>query len=920
MGSGASLDVSSSEGIHVPVSTEKMVLEKQHMDDADAFFSAAATFNEDEKRLFSRMVGYVAKTCLGGIEYSMPLRCLQAVDALEAPESRVALCLHGFGDDRCMALWSHFWLPMTQEGFHVVALDLPGFGRASGKPGSTKDWSSLDGELLLRLMECLRIPSGCASVFAEGIGACAFLRAYAQDPTPFAAHHVLLNVQIGEVPKGLRENLESRGADIMLCGCEKFYPAQPPWMLSGLNQLSALLLDPSTMGLLGTFVLWKVKDADGPTPIRSMKDGTWWTGSLEKTALAHAGHALVFRASPDCFQELFQYVRAPPRKVAVKTSPLGPEMTSIEMGEINDTFSVFIRIRPLLERELKVRSENCLAVSDTDFPRDPPPQRILVQSGDSSLKGSYVFNRVFEQSMSQEAVYNSTAKPFVQDFLAGTNVTIFAYGQTGTGKTYTIFGPPEDPGIVTRSLSDIFEKLPADKDLHYEYVQLYLDDFKDLLADAAGLGKLVEGKAGVELVGLSSQKATSASEILQAVAKGATRRATRAQDMNEVSSRSHAILMLRLKHANSVDIFSSMFIVDLAGSERVARSGVTGDGFAEATNVNLSLTALGRVVMSLIEADINQTKGFIPYNASPLTMLLKAGLGGDSKTALIACVTQAADSLSESVSTLRFAMQASHVKNKVEQKQAQDQADQEKAKIAEAANELRLSGGKGTVALTAGDIEVWGTWQSAAEETVILLGGLGSELEELEGLIAALRDVNHQVLAPKLLGTAEKHLDSDVAILLELCDWLGLAKPVFYGRDWGAVRAVRYKMVHPKRAGNLVLENRLNKMDEAQYKAKVKKDPNFSLQEYMGPWLWFFDGTFPKSFDGSGFGKNVKGFKGKVLFLWPYHTKGRHDPPKKVTACSKFADAYAKAVKTKPVDSYLMTDADVAARIVGFAE
>ena len=154
--------------------------------------------------------------------------------------------------------------------------------------------------------------------------------------------------------------------------------------------------------------------------------------------------------------------------------------------------------------------------------------------------------------------------------------------------------------------------------------------------------------------------------------------------MNEVSSRSHAILMLRLKHGGDGEIFSSMFIVDLAGSERVARSGVTGDGFAEATNVNLSLTALGRVVMSLIEADtnntnqINQSKVFIPYNASPLTMLLKAGLGGNSKTALIACVTQAADSLSESISTLRFAMQASHVKNKVEQKETQDQAAQER--------------------------------------------------------------------------------------------------------------------------------------------------------------------------------------------------------------------------------------------------
>ena len=102
------------------------------------------------------------------------------------------------------------------------------------------------------------------------------------------------------------------------------------------------------------------------------------------------------------------------------------------MGEINENFSVFIRIRPLLDREKKAGAENCLAVSDTDFPRDPPPQRIVVQTGDANMKGNYVFNRVFEESASQEAIYNSTAKPYVQDFLSGTNVTIFAYGQLGS--------------------------------------------------------------------------------------------------------------------------------------------------------------------------------------------------------------------------------------------------------------------------------------------------------------------------------------------------------------------------------------------------------------------------------------------------------------------------------------------------------
>merc|ERR1719456_769415 len=160
--------------------------------------------------------------------------------------------------------------------------------------------------------------------------------------------------------------------------------------------------------------------------------------------------------------------------------------------------------------------------------------------------------------------------------------------------------------------------------------------------------------------------------------------------MNEVSSRSHAILMLRLFEPNAKPDdapAASMFVVDLAGSERVSRSGVTGQGFEEATSINQSLTALGRVVITLVNEE-SSGKTFVPYTASPLTMVLKVGLGGNSKTALIACVTQAGDSISESVSTLRFAMQASHVKNKVAGEDAKNKANAEKDKIAAAGNSV----------------------------------------------------------------------------------------------------------------------------------------------------------------------------------------------------------------------------------------
>eukprot|EP00931_Biecheleriopsis_adriatica_P076619 TRINITY_DN5030_c0_g1_i1.p1 TRINITY_DN5030_c0_g1~~TRINITY_DN5030_c0_g1_i1.p1 ORF type:complete len:941 (-),score=164.95 TRINITY_DN5030_c0_g1_i1:37-2655(-) len=867
------------------------------------------------------MVGYVATTALGGSEYKIPLRCIPAM----AEQPRVALCLHGLGDDRSLALWSHFWTSMLSKGFHVVALDLPGFGRADGT-WSSKSFLEWDAELILRIVATLNAPPACISVFAEGIGACAFLRAYALNPDPFSAHHVLLNVQIGEVPKQLRENLEERGADILLCACEKFYADQPPWPISGINTLAQLLYDPSTMGLLGSVIPWIVKDAGSVTPFKSMKSGDWWCGGLEKLdGLSRSNRVMLFSPSEECTEELLQYASAPARKVAPKTDAFGPEKSAIEMGEINESFSVFIRIRPLLEREVRAGAQNCFEVSDTDFPRDPPPQRILVkESGDASIKGNYVFNRVFEESYGQEQVYSATAKPYVADFLSGTNVTIFAYGQTGTGKTYTISGPGEDPGIVTRCLSDIFLELPASgKELHFEYVQLYLDEFKDLLvAEPKDPVKLVEGKGGVRVQGLTSRKATSADQILSALATGASRRATRAHDMNEVSSRSHAILILRLKTCGSAensdadlsDVFSSMFIVDLAGSERIARSGVTGHGFDEATSINLSLTSLGRVVMSLIQAEAEGSTVHIPYKDSPLTMVLKAGLGGNSKTALVACVTQAEDSMSESINTLRFAMQASHVKNKVAKKDAQDEADRKRDEIEGAGETLELTDGKGVVPLTSGSLEVWGNWQGPGEKTALLLGPLESKPGDFKDLIDALVAKGCQVLVPQLPGTAEKHLEDDVAVLIELCDWLGLANPVVYGRDWGAIRAIKYKMSHPKRADTLVLENFRNKVDETTYKERMKKDPGYVMQEYGGPWLWFFDGTYPKTFDGAG-GNNIKGFKGKVVFLWPCHMKGKHDPGGKYTG-AKLAQNYAKMLKTKYVDSFLFGSEEVSDRIL----
>jgi len=352
-----------------------------------------------------------------------------------------------------------------------------------------------------------------------------------------------------------------------------------------------------------------------------------------------------------------------------------------------------------------------------------------------------------------------------------------------------------------------------------------------------------------------------------------------------------------------------MFVVDLAGSERVERSGVTGKAFEEAVAINSSLLCLGRVVVTLIE---NQNSGssFVPYKESELTYILKAGIGGNSKTALIACVTQAADSMSESVNTLRFAMQASHVKNKVEKKEARDAADAAAAVIAEKGHALSLTDGQAIVELSNGPMELHGHWTGLSDRVVVLLPGLKLEPSTLKGLSDALATKGCEVLVPNLPGNAEKELDADMSALFALFDWLGLAQPVVYGQDWGAIRACKFKLLHPKRVKFVVLENRKSKMDEKASKEAMRRG---DMSVFGGAFQWFFDGAFPSQKDPPP-GNNMKGWKWKTDFLWPCHNNGKPDV-RKTGSVAKMGQWYGKIAKGNMIDSFSLTDDDIATQI-----
>eukprot|EP00927_Polykrikos_kofoidii_P012668 TRINITY_DN15488_c0_g1_i1.p1 TRINITY_DN15488_c0_g1~~TRINITY_DN15488_c0_g1_i1.p1 ORF type:complete len:1146 (+),score=209.29 TRINITY_DN15488_c0_g1_i1:69-3506(+) len=627
-------------------------------------------------------------------------------------------------------------------------------------------------------------------------------------------------------------------------------------------------------------------------------------------------HRLAEGAPPEAEEEGGSDLEWPPPPAtqprrAKRAGPL--KKSALEMGKTNDNFSVFIRVRPLLDRETRAGSKNCFIITDIDFPTEPPPQRITVQGADA-VKSSYVFNRVFDDSYGQHDVYQASVQRYVADFLGGTNVTIFAYGQTGTGKTHTISGPSDDPGVMSRILSDVLAGLGASgKELYYEYVQIYIDEIMDLLVEGgrSDLKPMERRDGGVFLQNITSHRAVSAEKILKDVEAGGKRRATRGHDMNAVSSRSHAVLMLRLVEPGeeASQAVASMFVVDLAGSERVDRSGVTGKAFDEAVAINSSLLCLGRVVLTLIE---NQNSGssFVPYKESALTYILKAGIGGNSKTALIACVTQAADSMSESVNTLRFAMQASHVKNKVEKKEAKDAAGAAAARIAEKGHTLTLADGQTTVNLSTGPMELHGHWTGSGDKVVVLLPGLKREPVTLKDLSDALAAKGCEVLVPKLPGNAEKELDADMDALIALFDWLGVAQPVVYGHDWGAIRACKFKLLHPKRVKFVVLENRNGKMDEKESKEAMRKG---DMSVFGGAFQWFFDGAFPSQKDPPP-GKNMKGWKWKTDFLWPCHNNGKPDT-RKTGMMSKLGTWYVRIAKGNMIDSFTLNDNDIATLI-----
>ncbi|GLT43281.1 hypothetical protein SLA2020_172430 [Shorea laevis] len=345
---------------------------------------------------------------------------------------------------------------------------------------------------------------------------------------------------------------------------------------------------------------------------------------------------------------------------------------------------VIVRCRPLSEDEARIHTP--VVISCNENRREV----CAVQNiANKQIDRTFLFDKVFGPTSQQQQLYDIAVSPIVNEVLEGYNCTIFAYGQTGTGKTYTMEGGarkkngefPSDAGVIPRAVKEIFDILEAqcaEYSMKVTFLELYNEEITDLLApeetskfiddkSKKPIALMEDGKGGVFVRGLEEEIVSTANEIYKILEKGSAKRRTAETLLNKQSSRSHSIFSITIHIKECTPEGEEMLkcgklnLVDLAGSENISRSGAREGRAREAGEINKSLLTLGRVINALVEHS-----GHVPYRDSKLTRLLRESLGGKTKTCIIATVSPSIHCLEETLSTLDYAHRAKNIKNKPE--------------------------------------------------------------------------------------------------------------------------------------------------------------------------------------------------------------------------------------------------------------
>ncbi|XP_075779312.1 kinesin-like protein KIF3C isoform X2 [Pelodiscus sinensis] len=337
----------------------------------------------------------------------------------------------------------------------------------------------------------------------------------------------------------------------------------------------------------------------------------------------------------------------------------------------SEALKVVARCRPMSRKEAAAGAERVLEMDvklgqvTLRNPRAAPGE----------LAKTFTFDAVYDASSRQADLYDESVRPLIDSVLQGFNGTILAYGQTGTGKTYTMQGAwadPEKRGVIPSSFEHVFTHISRSHNQQYlvraSYLEIYQEEIRDLLAkDQSKKLELKENpETGVYIKDLSSFVTKSVKEIEHVMNLGSQARAVGSTNMNEHSSRSHAIFAITVECSQAGPDgedhirVGKLNLVDLAGSERQSKMGGPGERPKEASKINLSLSALGNVISALVDGKSTH----VPYRDSKLTRLLQDSLGGNAKTLMVATLGPASHSYEESLSTLRFASRAKNIRNK----------------------------------------------------------------------------------------------------------------------------------------------------------------------------------------------------------------------------------------------------------------
>lgn len=288
----------------------------------------------------------------------------------------------------------------------------------------------------------------------------------------------------------------------------------------------------------------------------------------------------------------------------------------------------------------------------------------------------FAFDRVFDENVTQTEVYEATTKNLLDSVLDGYNATVFAYGATGCGKTHTITGTSQQPGIIFLTMQELFEKIAERSDekqteITLSYLEIYNETIRDLLVPGGskqGLMLREDSNQAVTVPGLTSHHPKDVQEVMDMIVQGNEYRTVSPTAANATSSRSHAVLQINIAQkdrnaaVNEPHTMATLSIIDLAGSERASATKNRGERLFEGANINKSLLALGSCINALCDA---RKKNHVPYRNSKLTRLLKFSLGGNCKTVMIVCVSPSSEHFDETQNTLRYANRAKNIQTKV---------------------------------------------------------------------------------------------------------------------------------------------------------------------------------------------------------------------------------------------------------------